>query len=143
MGQVRMTLPITTRTKGMIINMTFNELADSILNEANLDAMSPEERDAYEAELDKKEAYKAHLDGSDLEPESGPNEAFKHLESALDAFYALGRKGLGADAAAVNDRVYNMLQQREVDQRDIKRFADALTSIILGQSVRGYAVSQD
>jgi len=123
--------------------MKFNELADSILNEANLNAMSPEERDAYEAQLDKKEAYKAYLDGSDLGPESGPGDAFKHLESALDAFYALGQKGLGADAAAVNDRVYNMLQQREVDQADIKRFADALTSIILGQSIRGYAVSQD
>jgi hypothetical protein len=78
-----------------------------------------------------------------LDKEQGPNEAFKHLESALDAFYALGQKGLGADAAAVNDRVYNMLEQHGVDQADIKRFADALTSIILGQSVRGYADSQD
>lgn len=72
-----------------------------------------------------------------------PNEAFKSLEDALDMFYNLGKGGMGADPAAVHDKVYNMLLQHEVDQRDIQRFSDALTSIILGQSMRGYADSQD
>jgi hypothetical protein len=72
-----------------------------------------------------------------------PDEAFKSLEDALDKFYNLGLGGMGGDAAGVHDRVYNMLQQHEVDQKDIQRFSDVLTSIILGQSMRGYADSQD
>ena len=60
--------------------MKFNELADSILKEANLDAMSPEERDAYELELDKKEAYKASLAGHNSD-----DEASAHLERVYQA----------------------------------------------------------
>ena len=80
-----------------------------------------------------------YLNESDLSTEQGPNEAFKHLDDALAKFYAIGQKGLGPDPQAVNDRVYNMLQKHQVDDRDMKRFSDALTSIILGQSTRGYA----
>jgi hypothetical protein len=80
---------------------------------------------------------------SELVPETGPQEAFKTLEDTLAKFYALGQKGLGADASAVHDRVYNILQKHEVDQRDMQRFSDVLTSILLGQSTRGFADSQD
>ena len=48
--------------------MKFDDLYNSLINEANLDAMSPEERDAYEAQLDKKEAYKDSLHGHNNEP---------------------------------------------------------------------------
>jgi hypothetical protein len=37
------------------------EAYSRILKEANLEAMTPEEREAYEAELDKKESYKDYL----------------------------------------------------------------------------------
>lgn len=78
-----------------------------------------------------------------LARETGPDEAFKALEETLSKFYALGQKGLGADAQAVHERVSEILRLHEVDQRDMQRFSDVLTSILLGQSVRGYAASQD
>jgi hypothetical protein len=85
------------------------------------------------------EAYNKVLKEEDLSPERGPDEAFKHLDNALSSFYAIGQKGLGPDPKAINDRVYNMLQKHQVDDKDMQRFSDALTSIILGQSTLGYA----
>jgi hypothetical protein len=52
------------------------EAYSRILKEANLEAMSPEERDAYEAELDKKESYKDYLHGH--------NEGPAELDSTVD-----------------------------------------------------------
>jgi hypothetical protein len=52
------------------------EAYSRILKEANLDKMSPEERDTYEAELDKKESYKDNLAGHNNEP--------AELESTVD-----------------------------------------------------------
>lgn len=75
----------------------------------------------------------------DLVPETGVNNAFKSLENTLGQFYALGQKGLGADADAVNERVVDILRMHDVDERDLQRFGNVLTSILLGQSVRGFA----
>jgi hypothetical protein len=79
----------------------------------------------------------------ELAPETGPQEAFKTLEDALVKFYDLGKKGLGPDARAVHDRIYNILVKHEVDKKNLKNFSDVLMSIVLGQSMRGYADSQD
>lgn len=119
--------------------MKFNELFQQYLNEADVERLAQQDpREVYSDEEVK------NMDNDpELMPETGPQEAFKTLEDALGKFYALGQKGLGGDAAAIHDKVYNMLQQHKVDQRDIQRFSDALTSIILGQSMRGYADSQD
>ncbi len=118
--------------------MKFYEQFSKYMEEADVERLSQQ---------DPREIYSDNeVKGMDMDPElapeTGPQEAFKTLEDALDKFYALGKKGLGGDAAAVNDRVYNILVQHEVDERDIKRFSDVLTSILLGQSVRGYADSQ-
>jgi hypothetical protein len=119
--------------------MKFNKLFEQYLNEADIEKLA--QQDSREAYTDE-EVKSMDLD-PELIPETGPQEAFKTLENTLDKFYALGQKGLGADAAAVHDRVYNILQKHEVDQRDMQRFSDVLTSILLGQSVRGFADSQD
>ena len=119
--------------------MKFYEQFNKYMEEADVERLAQQDpREIYSDE----EVKDVDMD-PELAPETGPQEAFKSLEDALDKFYALGKKGLGGDAAAINDRVYNILVQHEVDQRDIKRFSDALTSIILGQSMRGYADSQD
>ncbi|NDB84739.1 MAG: hypothetical protein EB127_18840, partial [Alphaproteobacteria bacterium] len=52
------------------------EAYSRVLKEANLDKMSPEEREAYEAELDKKESYKDYLHGH--------NEGPAELDSTVD-----------------------------------------------------------
>ncbi len=78
--------------------MTFNELADSILKEANLDAMSPEERDAYEAELDKKEAYKDYLAGHNSDDEA----AYLAAREILDSLKARDPKKYGKIVSALN-----------------------------------------
>jgi hypothetical protein len=118
--------------------MKFYEQFNKYMEEADVERLAQQDpREIYSDE----EVKDVDMD-PELAPETGPQEAFKSLEDALDKFYALGQKGLGGDAAAVNDRVYNILVQHEVDERDLKRFADALTSIILGQSMRGYADSQ-
>jgi hypothetical protein len=52
------------------------EAYSRILKEANLEAMTPEEREAYEAELDKKESYKDSLQGH--------NEGSMELDSTVD-----------------------------------------------------------
>ncbi len=88
------------------------------------------------------EAYDAVVESP---AESGPgtsdmyNQAFKSLEDLLGQFYSLGQKGLGDDVPAINEKIADILLQHEVDERDMKRFADALTSILLGQSMRGFA----
>jgi hypothetical protein len=118
--------------------MKFNKLFEQYLNEADVERLAQQDpREMYSDE----EVKSMGMD-PELAPETGPQEAFKALEDALGKFYALGQKGLGADAAAVHDRVYNILLQHEVDKRDMQRFSDVLTSIILGQSVRGFADSR-
>jgi len=118
--------------------MKFYQQLNKYMEEANVEKLAQQDpREIYSDE----EVKGMDMD-PELAPETGPQEAFKTLEDALDKFYALGQKGLGGDAAAVNDRVYNILVQHKVDERDIKRFSDVLTSILLGQSMRGYADSQ-
>jgi hypothetical protein len=116
--------------------MKFYEQFNKYMEEASIEKLTQQDpREVYDepkGELGKQGVTGVH-----------PNDAFKSLEDALDTFYNLGKGGLGADPAAVHDRVYNMLQQHEVDDRDIQRFSDVLTSIILGQSTRGFADSQD
>jgi hypothetical protein len=119
--------------------MKFNKLFEQYLNEADVEKLT--QQDSREIYSD--EEVKDMDVQSELASETEPNNAFKTLEDALSKFYALGQKGLGADAAAVHDRVYNILVQHEVDERDMQRFSDVLTSILLGQSVRGFADSQN
>jgi hypothetical protein len=119
--------------------MKFYEQFNKYMEEANVEKLT--QQDSREIYSDQ-EVEDIDID-PELAPETGPQEAFKSLEDTLSKFYALGQKGLGGDAAAVNDRVYNILMQHGVDQRDMQRFSDALTSILLGQSMRGYADSQD
>jgi hypothetical protein len=116
--------------------MKFNEQFNKYMEEADIGKL---------AKQDSREIYnepKGAL-GEQGIPGVHPNDAFKTLEDTLNKFYLLGKGGLGADAAAVHDRVYNILLNQEVDEKDIQRFADVLTSILLGQSVRGFADSQD
>jgi len=119
--------------------MKFYKQFNKYMEEASVERLAQQDpREAYSDE----EVKGMDLD-PELAPETSPQEAFKTLEDTLGKFYALGQKGLGADAAAVHDKVYNILQKHEVDQRDMQRFSDVLTSILLGQSVRGFADSQD
>ena len=118
--------------------MKFNKLFEQYLNEADVEKL---------AQQDSREVYSdEEVKDMDVQPElaleTDPNDAFKALEDALGKFYALGQKGLGADAAVVHDRVYNILLQHEVDKKDMQRFSDVLASILLGQSVRGFADSR-
>ena len=119
--------------------MKFYEQFNKYMEEANVEKLAQQDpREVYSDE----EVKGMDMD-PELAPETGPQEAFKALENTLEKFYALGQKGLGGDAAAVNDRVYNILMQHGVDQKDMQRFSDVLTSILLGQSMRGYADSSD
>jgi hypothetical protein len=119
--------------------MKFNEQFNKYMEEADVERLSQQDpREVYSDE----EVKDMDID-PELAPETGPQEAFKALEDTLDKFYNLGKKGLSPDPQAVNDRVYNILQQHGVDKKDMQRFSDVLMSIILGQSVRGYADSQD
>ncbi len=119
--------------------MKFNKLFNQYLQEADVERLSQQDpREIYSDEEVKDMDVKP-----DLASETGPNEAFKSLEDTLGKFYALGQKGLGSDADAVNERVIDILKMHEVDDKDLQRFGDALTSILLGQSVRGFADSRD
>jgi hypothetical protein len=119
--------------------MKFNNLYNELITEAEIEKLSQQDpREIYSDE----EVKDMDVDPT-LAPETGPQEAFKSLEDTLGKFYALGQRGLGADADMVNERVVDILMMHGVDQRDLRRFGDALTSILLGQSVRGYADSQD
>jgi hypothetical protein len=119
--------------------MKFYDHFNKYMEEADVERLAQQDpREIYSDEEVKSMAPEPHL-----APETGPQEAFKSLEDTLGKFYALGQKGLGADADMVNERVIDILMMHGVDQRDLRRFGDALTSILLGQSVRGYADSQD
>jgi hypothetical protein len=118
--------------------MKFNKLFNQYLQEADVERLAQQDpREMYSDEevrgMDAK---------PDLAPETGPNDAFKALEDTLGKFYALGQKGLGADADVVMERVAEILRQHEVDNRDMERFTNVLGSILLGQSVRGFADRQ-
>jgi|688.fasta_scaffold1100473_2 hypothetical protein len=119
--------------------MKFYEQFNKYMEEASIEKLAQQDpREIYSDEEVK------NIDNDpELMPETGPQEAFKTLENALDKFYDLGKKGLSPDPQAVNDRVYNILVQHEVDEKNLKTFSDVLMSIILGQSMRGYADSQD
>lgn len=115
--------------------MKFDEHFAKYMEEADVERLAQQDpREIYSDEEVKDMDVKP-----DLAPEEGPNNAFKALENTLGQFYTLGQKGLGADADAVNERVVDILRMHEVDERDLQRFGDALTSILLGQSVRGFA----
>jgi hypothetical protein len=118
--------------------MKFNKLFEQYLNEADVERLAQQDpREMYSDEEVKSMGMEP-----ELAPETGPQEAFKALTDALDKFYELGKKGLTPDPQAVNDRVYNILVQHEVDEKNLKNFSDVLMSIILGQSVRGFADSR-
>jgi hypothetical protein len=117
--------------------MKFYEHFNKYMEEADVERLSQQDpREVYSDQEVRDMDVKP-----DLAPEAGPQDAFKSLEDTLGKFYALGQKGLGADADAVNERVIDILKMHGVDDRDLRRFGDALTSILLGQSVRGYADS--
>jgi hypothetical protein len=119
--------------------MKFNKLFNQYLQEADVERLAQQDpREIYSDE----EVKNTDVDPT-LAPETGSQEAFKSLEDTLGKFYALGQKGLGSDADAVNERVIDILKMHGVDDRDLRRFGDALTSILLGQSVRGFADSRD
>ena len=119
--------------------MKFYKQFNKYMEEADIERLAQQDpREIYSDE----EVKDMEVDPS-LARETGPQEAFKSLEDTLGKFYALGQKGLGADADMVNERVIDILKMHGVDDRDLRRFGDALTSILLGQSVRGYADSQD
>jgi len=119
--------------------MKFYEQFNKYMEEADVERLA--QQDPREVYSDN-EVKDMDMD-PELAPETGPQEAFKSLEDTLSKFYALGKKGLGADADMVNERVIDILMMHGVDQRDLRRFGDALTSILLGQSMRGFADSQD
>jgi hypothetical protein len=115
--------------------MKFYEHFNKYMEEADVERLAQQDpREVYSDQEVKDMDVKP-----DLAPETGPQEAFKALEDTLGKFYELGKKGLGADADMVNEKVVDILMMHGVDQRDLRRFGDALTSILLGQSVRGYA----
>lgn len=118
--------------------MKFYEQFNKYMEEADVERLAQQDpREIYSDEEVRDMDVKP-----DLGPEQDPNLAFKSLEDTLGKFYALGQKGLGADADAVNERVVDILRMHEVDERDLQRFGDVLTSILLGQSVRGFASRQ-
>lgn len=119
--------------------MKFYQQFNKYMEEANIERLAQQDpREIYSDEEVRDMDVRP-----DLAPETGPQEAFKALEDALGKFYALGQKGLGGDADAINERVVDILRMHEVDERDLQRFGDALTSIVLGQSMRGFASRQD
>ena len=119
--------------------MKFNEQFNKYMEEADVERLAQQDpREIYSDEEVKDMDVKP-----DLAPEAEPNDAFKALEDTLGKFYALGQKGLGADADVVMERVAEILRQHQVDSRDMERFTNVLGSILLGQSVRGFADSQD
>lgn len=121
--------------------MKFYSLLDKYLLEAEANIEKLAQQDPREIYSD--EEVKEMPEDSSLARETGPDEAFKSLEDTLDKFYALGQKGLGADADMVMERIAEILRLHEVDQSNMKQFTDVLGSILLGQSVRGYANSRD
>jgi hypothetical protein len=118
--------------------MKFDKQFNKYMEEANVDRLAQQDpREIYSDEEVRDMDVKP-----DLAPETDPNDAFKALEDTLSKFYALGQKGLGADADAVMERVAEILRQHEVDNKDMERFTNVLGSILLGQSVRGFADRQ-
>jgi hypothetical protein len=119
--------------------MKFYEQFNKYMEEADVERLAQQDtREMYSDE----EVKDMDVD-PELAPETGPQEAFKTLEDALEKFYALGKKGLSPDPQAVNDRIYNILVKHEIDEKNLKNFSDVLMSIVLGQSMRGYADSRD
>lgn len=118
--------------------MKFYEHFNKYMEEADVERLAQQDpREIYSDEEIKDMSVQP-----DLAPEEGPNEAFKALENTLEQFYKLGQKGLGGDADAIHERVTEILRQYEVDERNLKDFSNALLSILLGQSTRGFADSQ-
>ena len=117
--------------------MKFDDLADKIINEADIDRLAKQDpREVYENEPEEKSLAQQSQDADNALREQG----YKLLEDALHKFYEYGYTGSSdADAAATNERVAEILRNLEVDDRDMQRFADVLTSIVLGQMVRGHA----
>lgn len=115
--------------------MKFYEQFNKYMEEADVERLAQQDsREVYSDEEVRDMDVKP-----DLAPEQGPEEAFKSLENTLEKFYALGQKGLGADADVVMERVAEILRQHEVDNKDMERFTNVLGSILLGQSTRGFA----
>lgn len=125
--------------------MKFYQQFNKYMEEADIERLAQQDtREVYGEEPEKIED-ESSVDtwhNAQLEKETDPDKAFKTLEDTLTQFYALGQKGLGADADVVMERIAKILRQHGVDDRDNKRFTDVLGSIILGQSMRGFADSK-
>jgi len=117
--------------------MKFDELADKIINEADVERLA--QQDPREVYGDGPEEKSLAQQGQDADNQLR-EEGYKLLKDAFHKFYEYGYTGSAdTDPGATNERVVDMLRDMEVDDRDMQRFGDALTSIILGQMVRGHA----
>jgi len=128
-------------------DMKFNEQFNKYMEEADVERLAQQDpREVYddpgpkgiagEPGYDELRRKAAEADEEDRE------EGYKLLEQAFQKFYMYGYSGSGvADAQREATKVASMLKAMYVDEKDIKRFTDALISIILGQIVSGHADS--
>lgn len=117
--------------------MKFYEQFNKYMEEADVERLAQQDpREVYGDNPEEKSIGEQAQDADNALREQG----YKLLEDALHKFYEYGYTGSAdADAAATNERVVDILRNLEVDDRDVQRFGDVLTSIILGQMVRGHA----
>jgi hypothetical protein len=131
--------------------MKFNEQFNKYMEEADVERLAQQDpREVYDDPGLKGEAGEpgSKYDADELRrqaataDEEDREEGYKLLEQAFKKFYMYGYSGSGvADAQREATKVASMLEAMHVDERDIKRFTDALISIILGQIVSGHADS--
>jgi len=117
--------------------MKFYEQFNKYIEEADVERLAQQDpREVYGDESEEKTLAQQSQDADNALREEG----YKLLEDALHKFYEYGYTGSAdTDPAANNERVAEILRNLEVDDRDMQRFADVLTSIVLGQMVRGHA----
>ena len=66
--------------------MNFASLVNKLLFQEAYNDMSPEQRDAYEAELDKKERYKEYLSSHNTPPSWTLEQAYEGVRSGKVSF---------------------------------------------------------
>lgn len=117
--------------------MKFYQQFNKYMEEADVERLAQQDpREVYGDGPEEKSIGEQGQDADNALREEG----YKALENALRSFYSYGYTGSAdADPAATSERVAEMLRNFEVDDRDMQRFTDVLTSIILGQMVRGHA----
>lgn len=113
--------------------MKFNEQFNKYMEEADVERLTQQDpREVYDEPSLSQQAQ--------MEDDKVRDEGYDQLEKALRKFYEYGYTGSAdSNPEAVNQKVVQILNNLEVDDRDINRFADALMSIILGQINRGHA----